>query len=371
MRLLDISYKHNPLHRDRESFAAFRERYLGYLRHWAQRHEIVHVECSDWQDDWQDGSLRQIILRKNPGVFWWPLSLHRRLKREPFDAILVHGMRSPLQLLALRLAFSGPRRPKIAVLHHAEQPSSGAKAWLQTLADRWAVDHYFFAAAENAQAWLAEGIIEHPTKIHEVMEISSHFQAQNCDQCRLELGLPVGEKIALWVGRLHPVKDPLTVVRGFGEFLKTGGRARLYMIFQENDLLPDVQRLLSANPQLAEHTVLIGKIPHPALETWFSAADAFVLGSRYEGSGTALAEAMSCGCWPVVSDIAAFRSITGRGAAGSLFEPGNASDFAHALATTFARTEDRRAIVRCCFEENLSWQAIAERMLAILKADKI
>ena len=43
------------------------------------------------------------------------------------------------------------------------------------------------------------------------------------------------------------------------------------------------------------------------------AADLFVLGSHREGSGYSLIEALACGLPPVVTDIHAFRTLTGCG----------------------------------------------------------
>lgn len=57
-----------------------------------------------------------------------------------------------------------------------------------------------------------------------------------------------------------------------------------------------------------------------------------VAGSRHEGSGYAVIEALACGVVPVVTDIAPFRALTDRGRVGALWPVGNAERLARALS---------------------------------------
>ncbi|HEX3386522.1 MAG TPA: glycosyltransferase, partial [Mucilaginibacter sp.] len=72
-----------------------------------------------------------------------------------------------------------------------------------------------------------------------------------------------------------------------------------------------------------ESITLVGELPHDELQYWFNSADFTLSASHYEGSGTAVCEAMSCGCVPIVTDIPSFRMITDNGRCGLLYEPGN------------------------------------------------
>ena len=58
------------------------------------------------------------------------------------------------------------------------------------------------------------------------------------------------------------------------------------------------------------------------MPNYYSAADVFISGSHYEGSGYALIEAMSAGLVPIVTDIPSFRSIAGD--CGERWQPGDA-----------------------------------------------
>jgi glycosyltransferase involved in cell wall biosynthesis len=110
----------------------------------------------------------------------------------------------------------------------------------------------------------------------------------------------------------------------------------------------------------------VGKLPHADLLYWFNSADFFLSGSHYEGSGTALCEAMSCGCVPVVTDIPSFRMITDNGRCGVLYPPGNeAALLAALLQTDEMALETYEQRVLCYFHSNLSFDAIAERIAQI------
>src|SRR3546814_7612096 len=87
------------------------------------------------------------------------------------------------------------------------------------------------------------------------------------------------------------------------------------------------------------------------------AADLFVSGSHAEGCGYSLLEALACGATPVVTDIPAFRALTGDGAIGRLWPPGDAVRLAEALVDT-ASNRPSPGQVRGYFDANLSFAAI-------------
>ena len=133
-----------------------------------------------------------------------------------------------------------------------------------------------------------------------------------------------------------------------------------------NLLLEELNRLL---PEKKEESpvLLIGKIPHHQLPNWYSRSDFYISASHYEGSGTALCEAMSCGCIPLVSDISPFRKISGSHAL--FFEPGNVESLLSILIESGRlKVEDEKIRVLNHFKRNLSFPAIAEKFEKIMAA---
>jgi glycosyltransferase involved in cell wall biosynthesis len=77
----------------------------------------------------------------------------------------------------------------------------------------------------------------------------------------------------------------------------------------------------------------------------------------------AVAEAMSCGCYPVVSNIPAFKKLTGNGNCGILFEPGNVEQLAASLEKAFTLDlEVERKKMRDYYQQYLSANAIAQQI---------
>jgi glycosyltransferase involved in cell wall biosynthesis len=171
-----------------------------------------------------------------------------------------------------------------------------------------------------------------------------------------------GSLIFLWVGRLEKNKDPITVIKGFLFYALTHKEAKLYMIYQSHELLEEIS-ILMKNSSQKDSIILIGKIPYEELFYWYSSADILISGSHYEGSGTAIAEAMSCGCMPILTDIFPFRMLTNNEKCGYLFQPGNPESLGKILMEL--KEEEvllRKKLAFQFFQSHLSFQAIAKKI---------
>jgi len=134
------------------------------------------------------------------------------------------------------------------------------------------------------------------------------------------------------------------------------------MIYHTDELIGGIKELISNSP-VKNKIILVGKTPHDDLLYWFNSADFFISGSHYEGSGTALCEAMSCGCIPIVTDIFSFRMITDNGNCGILYEAGNEAALLSALIQTKdLDIDEKRGKSLEYFREKLSFEAIAKRI---------
>lgn len=286
---------------------------------------------------------------------WLPFRLHAHVKAFDPDVVIIHGLIFPLQLLLLRIQLL--RKVKIIAQHHAERPFRGIRKVLHWLVDRYVIDAYFFSAYDLAEAWVKHGLIE-KRKIREVMPVSSPFYALERNEARSVTSVS-GNPVFLWVGRLHVYKNPLLAVRGFMRFAREMPSARLYMIYQSYELLNELQ-LLMANKEAAQAIHLVGKVEHQELLNWYNSADFIISTSIYESGGAAVCEAMSCGCIPVLSSIPSFRTITGNGACGLLFEPDDEESLFRALlrCQQIDRKKERDKVLQQ-FADRLSFQAIA------------
>ena len=165
-----------------------------------------------------------------------------------------------------------------------------------------------FTARALAERWHRVGL-PHDMRLIELPEASTTFRPIDRGQARQATGLR-GSPALLWVGRLDHNKDPLTVLTGLDRVLQTVPGAHLTMIVPAEASAREVQRRIADSPALRNGVTLVGPIAHTEMAPYYSAADIFVSGSRHEGSGYALIEAMACGVVPCVTDIPAFRALT-------------------------------------------------------------
>nr|WP_294794408.1 glycosyltransferase family 4 protein [uncultured Mucilaginibacter sp.] len=334
--------------------------YAGVLSALAKNHRVTSIEQINYEGDVLSSGVDYKFIRFSKWGLKFPFGLHRTIKQLNPDVVLIHGLHFPLQVMQLRLYLG--KHVKIIVQHHAERPFIGIKRHLQRWADPF-VDAYLFSSRDMGLDWIKRGNLASPQKIHEVMEVSSVFY--KIDRARSRFNARPAKQMFLYVGRLIPLKDPLTIIKAFLRFAVIAPDARLYMIYQTDGLLPQINALLKDHPQ-ASSIVLIGKVPHDELLYWYNSADAIISASYYEGSSTTVCEAMSCGCVPIVTDIFSFRMMTDNGGCGFLFEPGNETALLSALLHT--QQVDMQKLKKATlnhFRSRLSFEAIADKIAEI------
>lgn len=330
----------------------------------AKNHAVVSFEQIDYEGKYDKDGVHYIFKRFSKNGLRFPFKLHRFIKHQNPDVVVIQSLHFPLQVIQLRLLLG--RKVKIIIQNHAEKPFTGLKKHVQRLADKY-IDAYLFASHDMGIEWIEKGNMGSAEKIHEVMEVSSVFSPMERAIAQQKTNVS-GDPVFLWVGRLNDNKDPLTVVKAFLKYAAAKPAAHLYMIYHTNELLPQIQQILNASPQKSSIT-LIGKVPHNQLQYWFNSADIIIAGSSYEGSGTAVCEAMSCGCMPVVTDIFSFRMITDNGRCGLLFEAGNEDSLLavlHQIETNDIKEKQEMSLEY--YKINLSFEAIARKIEQITQS---
>lgn len=328
----------------------------------AKQAEVVLVKHMNYDGMlWQNNIIYRFFRRRNN--FWsMPAAAHRFIAKQKPDVLLVQGLIFPLQVIRLRKKLG--RNCIILLQHHGEVPFKRKKIF-QRMADR-SVDGYLFSSLETANEWCRSGIIKDISKCFELPPASFAFNAKNKEHCRRMLGM-MEEPVFLWVGRLNANKDPLTVLDGVEQYFSIAP-GKLYMIYQENDLLKEVHRKVQLSPVLKERVLLVGKIEHQELETWYSAADYIISGSHHEGGSYALIEAIACGCVPVVTNIPASMAAIDKGRLGFFYERGSAEDLFRTLQSV--KEEDRVVKSKACtthFENEMSAPAVSRKLQSIIQ----
>ena len=277
----------------------------------------------------------------------------------------VNGLIFPARTWRLRRALDAACA--VVVQSHSDGGAIGRAPALRLLgrAARRAPDAFLFAADEHAAAWRRAGCLAPDQRTYQVMEASTRLQPIARDHAREASGVR-GAPAILWVGRLNANKDPLTVLDAFERAAADLPGAALTMIYGTGELIEEVGARIARSPALRERVRLAGVVPHERMAAFYSAADLFVAGSHHEGSGYSLMEACACGAVPVVTGIPTCRLLTGGGAVGALWTPGDAAGCARALVDVARRDLDaERATLADHFARELSWDAVGRRALEI------
>ncbi len=359
MKIVSTSYTYTPEFSTPESWLQRISFYTGILDNLAHRYEVESIEQINYSGSKKQQNVQYHFLNTRSSYPYFPWKLHRFIKKLQPNVVLVNGLIFPLQILQLRWMLG--KNTRILVLHRGEKPFAGIKRILQIWADK-SINAYLFTSAELGKEWISNGNIRSSRKIHEVIQASSVFIKNDKELARQQLKLEAGP-VYLWVGRLDANKDPLTVVGAFLQFYNIYPSAKLYMIYQTEELLEEVNEIIGRYQVNEKAISFVGKVPHKQLETWFNAADFIVSGSHHEGSGIAICEAMSCGCIPIVTNIYSFSKMTGPGRCGFLYEPGNGEELLNLLKHSVQLdldTESKKVLKQ--FNEELSFKAIANKI---------
>jgi glycosyltransferase involved in cell wall biosynthesis len=361
MIYVSVSYNYSPTFDTPESWFKRTEGYAGILECLSAANTVINVKQINYQGDHIHNGIQYRFRDFGKKNTYFPWQQNRFIKNLKPDVVIVQGLHHPLQLMQLRLLLN--KKTKIIAHHHAEKPFTGVKKIIQRMADPF-IDAYLFASRAMGMDWVKKGNLASVKKIHEVMEVSSNFYPINKTTAKLRIGAE-GKPVFLWVGRLNLNKDPLNVASAFLKFTTTNPESRLYMIYHTDELLNGLKELLDKSGA-NNKVILIGQVAHDDLLYWFNSADFFISGSHYEGSGTAVCEAMSCGCVPIVTDIFSFRMITDNGNCGILYEAGNEMALFSALVLSQQLNIpviQKRSLEY--FKTNLSFEAIALKIQEI------
>lgn len=158
-------------------------------------------------------------------------------------------------------------------------------------------------------------------------------------QARRAVGLPEGEPVVLFVGRIQPLKGPSVAVDALGALRSFGGRAaRASLVLIGGPSGPQGREEMAAvHRAVADHGLspavrLLPPQPHEMLSTYFRAADACVVPSHSESFGLVALEAAACAVPVVAAAVGGLTTIVQDGETGYLVESRDPADFAKPLA---------------------------------------
>lgn len=130
-----------------------------------------------------------------------------------------------------------------------------------------------------------------------------------------------GRRVVLFLGRLHPKKQPEIAIRAFHE--ACGGRKDVTLVLAGPSGPAYLRALRNLGDELgvASRIIFTGMLRGRMVQEAYRAASLFVLPSLQENFGMTVAEAMAAECPVVVSDRVGLASEIGRAGAGLVTPP--------------------------------------------------
>ena len=166
----------------------------------------------------------------------------------------------------------------------------------------------------------------------------------------------------LFVGRLAPQKNPLTLVRAARLIDE---RAEIVIVGDGPERPIIEQEIASAG--LSGRVHLTGFVPHHEIPAYLSHADVFALPSLYEELGSVLLEAMRAGLPIVASDTGGIPEIVEDDRSGSLVPPNDTASLAGAINRLLRNPEvaQRLSNEGRRRSKRFEWSSIAGEVLGI------
>lgn len=330
--------------------------YWGILRQLALRHEVHYFIYSGSPTvSTVENVTCHFIDKKRRGFF--DAGIHTELKRFQPELIFLYGLYFQRQMLFLSRLFRN--HSPLIVQSHSFLPARGWRRMMERICSSW-VDGFAFVSRQLAEEWVNGGNFPDTSKVFELMPAASFLYPVNRQQAREKTSIK-GAMNFLWVGRLNTNKDPITVLAAFVRFRLVYPSAKLYMIYQDAEMLETVREFLK---EKKEHNVFLkGSISNEKLLYWYNSADYFLSGSHHESFGIALCEAMSCGLYPIVTSIPSFKKITANGSFGTLYEAGDVDALLAAMKIAVHKNaaHERQRILDH-YSRNMSFEAIAKKL---------
>jgi D-inositol-3-phosphate glycosyltransferase len=201
------------------------------------------------------------------------------------------------------------------------------------------------------------------------------FRPGDAQAAKKRLGLQ-GKRVALFVGRLQPLKGPDVAIRAVAEAIRRDpvSTAELVLVLVGGpsggaDRTLEVAHLMeiTSEERIADRVRFLPPMPHEELPRVYQAADALLVPSRSESFGLVALEAQACGTPVIASDVGGLPYVVSEGKSGLLVPGHDAGAYATRLLTilTDPLLARRLSVWARAHASRYSWDVTTERMRSI------
>lgn len=185
-------------------------------------------------------------------------------------------------------------------------------------------------------------------------------------EARARLGIPDEARVLVSVGGLVERKGFHRVIECLPELLREHPKLMLLIVGAagpEGDYTPQLRQMVDSLG-LQSQVRFLGGLPPHELKVPLSAADVFVLATRYEGWANVFLEAMACGLPVVSTQVGGNAQVVCRPELGILVPFGDSAALSLAIDRSLRTHWDRAAIL--CYAAENTWDQRIDQLLRTL-----
>ena len=155
------------------------------------------------------------------------------------------------------------------------------------------------------------------------------FSVKSQPACRAELGIPIGEKVIVSIGRLSWVKGWNLLLAALRILLSRDSSWQLTFVGdgEDRDQITREAESLMKNGRVR----ITGRVDAREVAKYLNAADVCAVGSHHEGWSTAMVEALACGKPIAATDVSGSRDLIRENENGIVLSTRSSVDFAFAI----------------------------------------
>lgn len=191
------------------------------------------------------------------------------------------------------------------------------------------------------------------------------FAPGDTKKARERLGIPLDQKICLFIGNLYPVKGLTYLLQAFAKLVKTEAEIHLYIV--GDGKLKSSLQAEAKSLGLAQSVSWMGRKPYEEIPSWIQSADLLVLSSLSEGLPSILLESMACGKPMIATDVGGIAEILQDGRTGRLVPAQDAQALSRALVDMLVdHPEQLQQMGHAAYQasQELTWEQNAHKMIA-------
>ena len=208
-----------------------------------------------------------------------------------------------------------------------------------------------------------------------------HFYPIPQDEAKEAIGIPISDRMALFVGRIEPLKGVDTLIRAMATVRKTCKTFRCphYLVIIGGDPEEDPEEMsaemnrlqgLCQELGLSEMILFLGKRGQMTLPYYYAAAEVVVMPSRYESFGMVALEAMACGTPVIASRVGGLAYLIQDGKTGYFVASQDPEALAEKLRLVFVDNElrSRLGAQAASYARDFCWESIASQIADVYEA---